>query len=115
MAIKTVVPALPLYSATISNTTTVYSNALKLRYMTQSQAGLVVTIGGSLSATFQLQVSNDGATYYNSGQVLPSVTAGSPASFEVQYNGAFPFIRLAIIPSSGTGAVVVVGCAKGSA
>lgn len=114
MAVKSIIPANPVFNASVSGTTTLHSTRFDVGYMFSPLVGYLIAVGAGLTATFKIMISMDGVTYYDSGQVLPSVS-GSASNFIAQYSGAFPYVRMDIIPSSGTGTVVIRGSAKGGA
>jgi len=114
MAVRNITPPNPVLNTTVSSSTPVQSTPFSLEYIANPQVAYVVTVGAGLTATFQIMVSDDGVNYYNSGQVLPSVS-GSATTFIAQYSGAFPWVLFQVTQSAGSGTVLVEGFAKGSA
>lgn len=114
MSVRQITPPNPVLSATVSTSTPVQSTAFILANMFSPQVAYIVTVGTGLTASFKIMVSQDGTNYYDSGQILPSVS-GSATTFIAQYSGAFRYVLFQVTQSAGSGTVVVTGSAKGGA
>lgn len=114
MAMRFINPPDPILNQTISGSAAVQSSPLYLGGMASACAAWIVNVGSGLTAYFNLLISQDGLNWYDSGQVIPSVS-GNPMIFPVEYGGAFPWVLIQVTPTSGSGSVVVSGFAKGAA
>lgn len=109
-----IAPPSPVFSATVSGTSPVQSVAFNMQGMFSAQASWIINVAAGLTASFQIMVSKDGVNFYDSGQILPSVS-GSAKIFPAEYSGSFPWVLVQITPSSGSGSVIINGSAKGGA
>jgi hypothetical protein len=114
MAVRSNIPTQPALNATVSAGVPVNTITSIMGFAAFPQVGYIVQVGAGLTATFSVMVSIDNKTFVDSGQVLPSVS-GSALNFPVQYSGVFPFVRLLVSPSAGSGTVLVQVCTKGMA
>jgi hypothetical protein len=90
--------------------TTVYS----IEHLANVDVYYLVQVATGLTATFNIMVSVDGVNFYDSGQILPSVS-GTAKNFVAEYTGGFPFVALQVTWGSGSGNVQVNGGFKGVA
>jgi hypothetical protein len=114
MTMRFIAPPNPVFNAVVSGSTPVQSLFFNMQGMFSAQACWIIAVGAGLTATFQVMVSKDGVNYYDSGEILPSVS-GSALTFPAEYSGSFPFVLIQITPSVGSGSVVITGSAKGGA
>lgn len=113
MAVRPILPA-TVFTGTVSGSATKKATTFFLGQMFSAQAAWLISVGAGLTATFKIMVSMDGTNFYDSGQVLPSVS-GSAANLVAQYSGAFPYVSLWVYPSAGSASVTITGSAKGGA
>lgn len=99
-----------LFSASVTGSIPVISKPLSIP--TIKVAGFLISVAAGLTATFQLMVSMDGNTFYDSGEVInPAAGAATVIPFNSTYIG-FPYVAIQISPSGGTGNVTIIGTAK---
>lgn len=104
------IQAKQLLNATVSGTTVATSTFLDVRTMHMLAAYIAWT--GTLNATFSLQASPDGTTFFDTGTFIKPAT-GSPDNFAVGVpDMCFNFFRVQVTPTSGSGNVTITASAK---
>jgi hypothetical protein len=98
-----------LMNQTISGVTPVSSNYLDNRQ--NSLSHFMISVGSGLTASFSLQVSLDNVTFGDSGIGIPNAS-GTSVNLPVFIANSFPYIKIVVTPTAGSGTVIIKGASK---
>lgn len=107
---RKIVPTI-LLNETVTSPTAAYSQSLKINSL--RACVFMVEVGAGLSGSVVVQVSEDESVWGNLSIPIAPLS-GSAVNIPIDIETGFTFIRVGVLPSSGSGTVKVTGSAKGA-